>query len=228
MHHDRIKFLTKHIESSLYDYSDAYMLVTGGIIVTGSNENTIVAFTNCAPFKKYNTEINGTFADEADCINIAMTVYNLIEYSHNCSDISGYLWQLKRDEIATNANLCNANSSSFKYKLSLLGNLVANGRKEKVKITVPLKYLSNFWRSLENPLINCEVELSLSWIENCILFDGENINNNGADANAGWAATFKTTDAKLYVPFVTLSTENNAKLVKQLSERYKRSVHWNK
>ena len=72
---------------------------------------------------------------------------NLIEYIDNCSDSSGGLWQFKRDEKASNANLCNANSSSFKYKLNLLGNLVANGRKEKVKIAVPLKYFSNFWRS---------------------------------------------------------------------------------
>ena len=67
-----MKFLTKSIESSLYDYSDAYILVTGSLIVTVGNENTIVAFTNCEPFKKCNTEINGTFVDEADCINIAM------------------------------------------------------------------------------------------------------------------------------------------------------------
>ena len=79
----------------------------------------------------------------------------------------------------------------------------ANGKKEKVKITVPLKYLSNFWRSLEMPLINCEVELSLSWIENCVLSGGENIDNAGAVANAGTAATFKITDTKLYVPVVT-------------------------
>ena len=131
----------------------------------------------------------------------------------------------------TNANVYNANSSSFRYKSSLIGNLVANGpngKKEKVEITVPLKYLSNFWRSLEMPLINCEVELSLSWIENCVLSGGENIDNAGAVANTGTAATFKITDAKLYVPVITLLIEDNAKLVKQLSEGFKRPVHWNK
>ena len=79
-HHNPIKFLTKSIESNLYDYSDAYILVTGDITVTGGNENTKVAFKNCAPFKKYNTEIKGTFVDEADFVNIAMLIYNLIEY----------------------------------------------------------------------------------------------------------------------------------------------------
>ena len=91
-HHDPIKFLTKSIESSLCDYSDAYVLVTGDITVTGGNANTKVAFKNCAPFNKCRTEISGTFVDEADFINIAMPMYNLIEYSDNYSDTSGSLW----------------------------------------------------------------------------------------------------------------------------------------
>ena len=88
--------------------------------------------------------------------------------------------------------------------------------------------MSNFWRSLEMLLINCKVEHSLTWIENCVLSGGENINNAGAVANGGTVATFKITDAKLYVPAVTLSTEDNAKLAKQLSEGFKRPVYWNK
>ena len=78
------------------------------------------------------------------------------------------------------------------------------------------------------PLINCRVELSLGWIENCVLPGGENVNNAGAVANAGTAATFKITDAKLYVPIVTLSTEDSVKLSKLLSQGFKRSVYWNK
>ena len=78
------------------------------------------------------------------------------------------------------------------------------------------------------PLINCKVELSLTWIENCVLSGGENINNAGAVENAGTAATFKITDAKLYIPVVTLSTEDSVKLSKLLTEGFKRSVHWNK
>ena len=132
-------------------------------------------------------------------INIAMPMYNLIEYSDNYSDTSGSLWQFKRDEIedvdlTLDAQHIPNNSSSFKYKSSFITN--RNG----VKIAVPLKYLSNFWRSLEMPLINCKVELSLKWHENCIL------------SSAGTAATFTITDTKLYVPIVTLKTEDNAKL----------------
>ena len=79
----------------------------------------------------------------------------------------------------------------------------------EIKSKISLRYLSNFWRSFKVSLINCKVELS--WIENCVLSGGENINDAGAVANAGAAATFKT-DAKLHVPVVTLSAEDNVKL----------------
>ena len=143
-----LKFLTSSLESSLCDYSDAYILVTRNITVTGGNANTKVAFKNCAPFEECRTEINETFVDEADFINITMPMYNLIEYSDNYSDTSGSLWNFKRDEIINNADVTNDdNAPSFKYKANLIGNTVADGRnkkKEGVKIAVPLKYLSNF------------------------------------------------------------------------------------
>ena len=167
---DSIKFLTRSIESSLCDYSDAYILFTGNINVTGGDANTKVAFKNCAPFEDCRTEINDTFVDYADFINITMPMYNLIEYSDNYSDTSGSLWNFKRDEITNNANVTNDdNAPSFKYKASIIGNTEDNGRKNVVKIAVPLNYISNFWRSLEVPLINCKVELSLNWIERCLL-----------------------------------------------------------
>ena len=132
-----------------------------------------------------------------------MPMYNLIEYSDNYSDTLGSLWQYKRDEIINNADVNNDdNAPSFKQKASLIGNTEANGTKNGVKIAVPLKYLSNFWRSLEMPLINCKVELSLKWYENCIL------------SSAGTAATFTITDTKLYVSVFTLKTEDNTKLSK--------------
>ena len=125
----------------------------------------------------------------------------------------------KRDEINNNANVSNDdNAPSFKYKASNIGNTENNGTKNGVKIAVPLKYLSNFWRSLEMPLINCKVELSLKWTENCILTTAANANK----------AIFKITDAKLYVLIVTLSAEDNAKLSKLLDGRFKRSIFWNK
>ena len=200
-HHNSIKFLTSSLESSLYDYSDAYILVTGNIT---------------ALFNKCRTEINETFVDDADIINITMPMYNSIEYSDNYSNTSGSLWNFKRNEIEGDVDLTIDNASSFRYKANLIGNTENNGIKNGVKIVVPLKYLSNFWRSLEMPLINCKIEFSLGWYEECIL------------SNAGTAATFKITDAKLYVPIVTLKIEDNTKLSKLLFEGFKRPIYWNK
>ena len=110
-------------------------------------------------------KINETFVDDAEHINIAMSMYKLIEYSDNYCDASGSLWQFKRGEIEGNvdltfdANHIPNNSLSFKYKSSFITN------RNCVKIVVPQKYLSNFWRSLEMPLINCKVELSLTGIQ---------------------------------------------------------------
>ena len=118
---------------------------------------------NCAPFEECRTEISETFVDNAENTNIAMPMYNLIEYSDNYSDTSGNLWQFKRaeiggdDDLTVDAQHIPNNSSSFKYKSSFITD------KNGVKIAVPLKYLSNFCRSLEMLLINCKVELSLKW-----------------------------------------------------------------
>ena len=109
-------------------------------------------------------------------------------------------------------------SSSFKYKSSFIGDTVADGaanrKKEGVKIDVSLKYLSNSWRSLEMPLINCKIELSLKRYEKCLL------------CSAGTAATFTITDTKLYVPIVTLKTKDDTKLSKLLTAGFERSVYW--
>ena len=109
----------------------------------------------------------------------------------------------------------NNNAPSFKYKASIIGNTRDNGTKNKVKIAVSLKYLSNFWRSLEMPLIICKVELSLKGYNKCLLTTAD-------------TATFKINDAKVYVPIFTLSIEDNSKLTKLLNERFKRPIHWNK
>ena len=141
-----------------------------------------------------------------------MPVYNLIEYSDTYSDTSGRLCQFKRDEQPINDN------GGLKYKSSFIGDTDedgANRKKENVKIVVPLNYLNNFGRLLEMSLTNCKVEFSLEWYENCIL------------SSAGTAAIFTITDTKLYVPVVTLKTEDNTKLSKLLSEGFKRPIYWN-
>ena len=102
-----------------------------------------------------------------------MPMYKLIECSDSYS--SGSLWQFKRDEQNMNngnpANVTTDDSSSFKYKSSFFKPLTAadNGVFKDVKIAVPLKYLSNFWRSLEMPLINCKIHLELNWTKDCVM-----------------------------------------------------------
>ena len=153
-----------------------------------------------APFSTCTPKIN-VFVDEANHIYIAMPMYNLIEYSDNYSDTSGHLWQFKRDKVAANADLSIDNSKSFKYKAVLVGkttNAVDNTNSSVKKHKN--KYLSNFWRSLEMPLINCKVHLQLNWIEDCIL------------SSDGDSVKFKIADAKLHVPIMTLSTKDNVNL----------------
>ena len=103
------------------------------------------------------------------------------------------------------------NSSSFKYKSNFIGTFPNGGIKNGVKIAVLLKYLNNFRRSLEMPLINCKVELWLTWSKNCMLSSVAN------------DSTFAITDTELYFPVVTLKIEDNTKLSKLLSKGFKRS-----
>ena len=116
------------------------------------------------------------------------------------------------------ADVTTADSSSSKYKSSILGDLVAddaNGALKDARTVVPLKYLSNFFRSLEMPLINCKIHLELSWTKDCIM------------SSVAGATTLEITNTKLYVPIVTLLTKDNVNLTKQLYEGFKRSVYWN-
>ena len=134
-----------------------------------------------------------------------MPMYNLIEYSGNYADSSGNLYQFKRDESPKNDagnpnNIALHNSTSFKYKVSLLGktdDADHNDRSLKnTKIVVPLKYLSNFFRSLEMPLTNCKIHLELNWNNNCVMYGvdtyagGDNVNDR--------ETTFQITSTKLY------------------------------
>ena len=160
-----IKFKTTMLRSNLCDYADAYILVKGTITITGAGDddaakrlderNKGVIFKNCAPFTKCISRINNTDIDNAQDIDIVMPMYNLIEYSNNYSKTSGSLWQYYKDE--PNGNL--ADSKSFKSKVKMTGSTPAGCNTKDVEIIVPLKYLSNFWRTLEIPLISCEVSL---------------------------------------------------------------------
>ena len=223
---------TTMLKYSSYDYNDAYILVKGTIIVNNiaavdadSNyTNKKVIFKNCAPFTNCTSEINNTQVGNAKDIDNVMPMYNLIEYSNNYSKSSGSLWQYCKDipEVDNNNAIVNFTennlTNSFNFKVKMTGQTGYDGTKY-VEIMVPLKYLSNFWRTLEMPLINREINLILKWSTNCVI-----VSTNVANQNA----TFKITDTKLFVSVVTLSTQDNSKLLQQLKFGFKRTFNQNK
>ena len=151
------------LRSSLCDHADADILSKGKITITRARDddaarrrderNKGVKFKNCVSFTKCVNRINDTEIYNAQDIDIVMPMYNLIEYRNNYSKKSESLWQDYKD--APNDNL--ANFESFKSKVKITGNTPAGGNTKDVKIIVPLKCFSNFWRALEMPLINCDV-----------------------------------------------------------------------
>ena len=169
---DTIKYDTRVLKPNLRDYAEGYVLVDGTIRAANALNATRLALKNCAPFTKCILEINDEHVDTAENLDIVMLMYDLIEYSDNYQDLSGTLYQYKRDEPPEEdavADLTPDNSDSLKHKIKLLGNVTevagdaAGVRRLNVKVVVPLKYLSNFFRSLEMPLINCKIKLNLTW-----------------------------------------------------------------
>ena len=155
-----------------------------------------------------------------------MPMYNLLEYSKNYRKTTGSLWNYYRDEPS---NPLSSNSESFKYKTSITGNTynIGDGEegydankvgKNETEVVIPLKYLSNFWRTLNIPLINCEIELILTWSKRCVLADMTAANNPPTESE------FQITGTKLYVPVVTLSTKSDKKLLEQIKSGFKRTV----
>ena len=137
-----------------------------------------------------------------------MPMYNLIEYSDIYSKTSGCLWQYYNDD--PNDNI--AKSESFKSKVKITGKTLNNGNTKDVEIIIQLKYLSNFWRTLKMPLINCEVNLILTCSKDCVI-------TNSTDEEK-----FAITETKLYVPVVTLSTKDNEKLLQQLKSGFRKQL----
>ena len=195
--------------------------------------NKKLVFKNNAPFINCISKTNGVKIDNAEDLDVVMPMYNLLEYSKNYKKTTGSLWNYYR-ETSSNIGLNDIthsilDSESFDYKASFMENGVThdNLTKNDVKVVVPLKHLRNFWRHLDIPLINCEVELILTWFKNCVLIDKS---TREADYNADpnvykidnpEKATFKIIDVKIFVPVVTLSKENDIKLLQQLRQDLK-------
>ena len=173
-------------------------------------KNKGVIFKSCAPFTDCISEINNTEIDNAKDIDVVMPIYNLIEYNDNYSKISKSSWRYYRDESAAAI----VNSKSLKYKIRIIGKTPADGIVKDVKINIPLKYLSNFWGTFEVSLINYEINIIFTWSEKCVI------------SSPIGPTKFGITDVKLYVPVITLSTQDNIKLLKQLELSFKRTLNW--
>ena len=169
------------LRSCVQDFSDAYLVVKGDIIVTypdDAKRNKIVAFKNNAPFINYISEINGVQIDNAEDLDVAMPMYNMFEYSENYRKTTRSLWNYYRDEPS---NPLSSTFESFKYKTNITENTYyvgagepgydANKGKNETEVVILRKHLINFWKTLNIPLINCDIELILTRSKNCALVD---------------------------------------------------------
>ena len=251
-----VRFKTPMLRSLLCDYSDAYILLKGTITVTapgannGANNirdkrNRPLILKNNAPFVSCITRINGELIEDANDLDIVVPMYNLLEYSKNYRKTIGSLYNYYRDELSDDAdhnnfdNIKVVNSNTLKYKNKITGNTYnidvgvdgynvnKNGTQE-VELAIPLKYLGNFWRSLNIPLISCEVSLELKWNKNCVI---TSLEERQVDAgppvvrdNSPTGATLAINDCKLYIPVVTLSKDDET----NLKSGFKREIIWNK
>ena len=219
--------------------------------------NRPVILKNNPPFFSGITRINGELIEDGDDLDIVMSMYNLLEYSKNYRKTIGSLYNYYRGELSDDADNNNfgnvkvVNSNTFKYKNKIIGNTYdadarisnpdgagqidnaiyianKNGTQE-VELAIPLKYLGNLWRTLNIPLISCEVSSELKWEKNCVITSLEQRDiGGGSRDNAPTGATFGITDCKLYVPAVTLSKDDETKLLTNLKSEFKREIIWNK
>ena len=225
------------LRSDLCDCSAAVVKRT--ITVTDPDNNGYdkeLILKNNAPFVSCISKINNTLINNAEDLDIVMTMYNLLEYGKNCKKTKGRFWNYYRDEQneesigGGNGAIKHSirNLKSFEYKTSITGTLEGDNTEKEAEIVVRLKNLTNLWRTLDMPLINCEIKVISTWSENCALtskatrdkFIGADTDENSqfSEINNPTNATFTITDRKLYVPVVTLSTKHDNNFLKQLSE----------
>ena len=175
-------------------------------------------------------------------------MYNVLEYSKNYRKTIGSLYNYYRDELSDDAddnnfdNIKVVNSNTFKYKNKIIGNTYnvnagadgydvnKNGTQE-VELAIPLKYLGNFWRALNIPLISCEESLELKWNKNCVITSLEETQVDAGPAvirdNSPTGATLAINDCKLCIPVVTLSKDDESKLLTNIKSGFKREIIWN-
>ena len=251
-----IRFKTPMLRSDLCDYSDAYILGKGTITVTANGDNNNadnirdkrnrpLILKNNAPFVSCITRINDELIQDADDLDIVMPMYNLLEYSKNYRKTIGSFYNYYRDELGGNANNNDntVNSNNFRYKNKITGNTynveagaecyIANKNgTQKIELAIALKYLGNFWRALNIPLISCKISLELKWNKDCIITSLERRQVDAAPPivrdNAPTGATLAIDKCKLCIPVVTLSKDDEIKLLTNLKSGFTREIEWNK
>ena len=220
-------------------------------------QNRPLIIKNNAPFISYIARVNGELIEYADDLDIVMPMYNLLEYSKNYRKTLGSLYNYYREELSDDndndnfGNIKVVNSEAFKYKDKITGNtynvystilnpagnarinnpnyVAKNSGKKSIELASPLKYLGNFWRALNIPLISCEVSLKLKWNKNCVITSQQiGVNLDGGNTAASTGAAFAINDCKLYVPVVTLSKDDETKLLTNLKSGFKREIIWSK
>ena len=220
-------------------------------------QNRPLILKNNAPFVSCITRITNELIEDADDLDIVMPMYNLLEYSTNYRKTIGSLYNYYRDELNNDANVNNfannnvVSSNSFQYKNKIIGNTynvdstivpaaggarvanpnydTNNSGKKNVELAIPLKYLGNFWRALDIPLISCEVSLELKWNKNCVITSPQiGVNLDGGNTAVPTNATLAINDYQLYIPVVTLSKDDEIKLLTNLKSGFIREIEWNK
>ena len=231
-----IRFKTPMLRSDLCDYADAYILVNGTITGTANGDNNNV---NNIRDKRNRPLILKNNAPFVSCIT-------KINYSKNYKKTIGSFYSYYSDELGGNANNNNyntVNSNTFRYKNKITSNTynVAAGAEDyiinkngtqNIELAIPLKYLGNVWRALNMPLISCEVSLELKWNKNCVI---TSLERRQVDAGppivrdkAPTGATLAINYCKLYIPVVTLSKNDEIKLLTNLKSGFTREIEWNK
>ena len=233
----------------LCDYANSYILVSGTITVTANagasnirdKRNRKLILKNNASFVSCITKINNELIEDAEDLDVVMPMYNLLEYSKNYKKTIGSFYNCYGNELSNDnddnnfANIKVVNSNTSKYKNKIIGNTynVAaaaagyDANKEgtqEIELAIPLKYLGNFWRALNMPLISREVSLELKWNKNCVITSLEQrlVGVNRDDAPTG--ATLNINDCKLYIPVVTFSKDDEIKLLANLKSGFKREI----
>ena len=216
-------------------------------------QNRPLILKNNAPFISCISKINNELIEDAEDLDIVMPMYNLLEYSKNYRKTTGSFYNYYRDKLNDDngndnfGNIRVGNSEAFKYKNKIIGNtynvdstipnpaggariansnyVANNSGKKSVELAIPLKYLGNFWRALNIPLITCEVSLELNWNKKCVITSIQRkLNLDGGNTEASTDATLSITDCKLYIPVVTLSKDDEIKLLTNLKSGFTREI----